>query len=149
MTKRARWPACVSAGGIVLSMAAAAQTAPATHYTSFEAVRGAPLQVGYYASAHKDCTPAPRPTIRVVEAPKAGTLTVRESELTASRVAGCPPLKLPAQVLSYQARAGAAESDRFAYDVVSAGGEVATYQVTIDIKEPPKPVAVPSRDQKI
>ncbi len=54
-----------------------------------------------YAEAHKDCTPALLPTIRVIEAPKSGTLTVRVGELKTNQVASCPGLKTPACVVFY------------------------------------------------
>jgi hypothetical protein len=88
----------------VISTAAFAQPAPTTNYTSFEA--SPPVQLGYYASAHKDCTPAPLPKIRAVGAPKSGTLTVRRGELPTDKIAGCPDLKTSAQIVFYQARAG-------------------------------------------
>jgi len=100
-------------GGLALALAAMmvtaalAQPAPSSNYTSFEATSAKPVQIGYYAEAHKDCTPAPLPTIRVIEAPKSGTLTVRVGELKTNQVAGCPGLKTPARVVFYQARGGA------------------------------------------
>lgn len=64
------------------------------------------LQLGYHASARKNCTPAPQPTIRVIEAPKSGTLTVRKGVISTDKVAGCPGLKIPAQVVFYLAHTG-------------------------------------------
>ncbi len=54
-----------------------AQPAPTSNYTSFEATSAKPVQLGYYASAHKNCTPSPLATIRIIEPPKMGILTVR------------------------------------------------------------------------
>ena len=68
---------------------------------------------------------------RVIEAPKSGTLTVRRGELKTDQVAGCPGLKIPAQVAFYQARVGASGSDHLVYEVTNPTGEVATYDVTI------------------
>jgi hypothetical protein len=124
----------------VVSAAALAQPAPSSNYTSFEATPGNPVQLGYYASAHKDCTPAPLPVVRVIEAPKSGTLTVRRGELKTDRVAGCPGLKMPAQVVFYQARAGVTGSDHLVYEVANPTGEVGTYDVGINIKEAPEQI---------
>ena len=121
----------------MIPSAAFAQPAPTSNYTSFEATPGKPVQLGYYASAHKDCTPAPLPVVRVIEAPKSGTLTVRRGELKTDQVAGCPGLKMPAQVVFYQARAGATGSDHLVYEVTNPTGEVGSYYVTITIKNPP------------
>jgi hypothetical protein len=57
------------------------------------------VQLSYHASAHKNCTAAQLPTIRVIEAPKSGTLTVRKAVLTTDKVAGCPVVEVPAQVV--------------------------------------------------
>ena len=141
-------------GGLALALAAIivtaalAQPAPSSNYTSFEATSAKPVQIGYYAEAHKDCTPAPLPTIRVIEAPKSGTLTVRVGELKTNQVAGCPGLKTPARIVFYQARAGTFGTDHLVYAVINATGAAATYDVTINIKEAPKEVK-PSGGSKI
>ena len=137
------------AAAISISTVALAQPAPTSNYTSIEATPAKPVQLGYHASAHKNnCSPAPLPTIRVVQVPKAGTLTVRRALLTTDKIAGCPGLKIPAQVVFYQARAGATGSDHIVYEVTSENGEVATYDVTINIKEAPKPTS-DTKKQKI
>jgi hypothetical protein len=132
----------------VISTAAFAQPGPSRNYTSFEATSAKPTQLGYYASAHKDCTPAPLPVVRVIEAPKSGTLTVRRGELKTDRVTGCPGLKTPVQVVFYQARVSATGSDHLVYEVTNPTGEAATYDVTITIREAPLQVK-PSAGSKI
>lgn len=133
-----------AAAGLV----ATAALAQAANYTSVEATAGKPAQLGYYASANKNCTPAPSPTIRVIEAPKSGTLTVRRAILTTNKIAGCPGLKTPVQVVFYQARVGYAGPDHVSYEVTSANGEVGAYDVTIDVRAAPKPPP-PSVDNPI
>jgi hypothetical protein len=93
---------------LVFSFATASLTATATlaqdtNYSSVQATSDKPVQLSYHASAHKNCTPALQPTIRVIEAPKSGTLTVRTGVITTDKVAGCPSLKAPAQVVFYLA----------------------------------------------
>ena len=106
------------------------------------------MQIGNYASASHNCTPGPGPAIHVVEPPKSGTLTVRVAELTYNNVFGCPPIKMPAQVLTYEARASGADRDHLIYDVSGAKGEVTIYDVTIEIAPSSKPAPAPSREQK-
>jgi hypothetical protein len=79
-------------------------SAQSTSYSSVEAIGDTPLQLGYYASANKNCTPAALPTLRVTQAPKHGTLTAKRGVLATSKIAGCPDLKIPAQVIFYQSR---------------------------------------------
>jgi hypothetical protein len=135
---------------ISISIAARAQPAPTRNYTSIEAIPDKPMQLGYYASAHKsNCTPAPLPTVRVIAVPKSGTLTVRTALLQTDKIAGCPTLKIPAQVVFYRPRADATGGDHVVYEVTSENGEIATYDVTINIKEAPKPSSATKKDEKI
>jgi len=131
-TLRILFLACATA-----SLTATGTLAQDANYSSVEATSEKPVQLSYHASAHKNCTPAPLPTIRVIEAPKSGILTVRKAELTTDKVAGCPAVKVPAQVIFYQARTGYAGPDHVKYEVTSENGEVATYDVTIAVKAVP------------
>jgi hypothetical protein len=118
------------------SLAAAAALAQDVNYTSVEATSDKRVELSYHASAHRNCTPATQPTIRVLEAPKSGTLTV-PSVLKTNKVAGCPGLKTPAQVVFYLAHAGYVGPDHVKYEVTSENGEVAINDVTIVVKAPP------------
>jgi len=127
---------------IVFSFATASLTgvpglAQNANYTSVEATSDRPVQLSYHASAHKNCTPARLPTVRVIEAPKSGTLTVRGAVLKTDKVAGCPGLKTPAQVVFYLARPGYDGPDHVKYEVTSENGEVGAYDVTIGVKAAP------------
>ena len=119
------------------SLMGAPSLAQSTNYTSVEATSEKPVQLSYHASAHKNCTPAALPTIRVIEAPKSGTLTVRGAVLKTDKISGCPGLKTPAQVVFYLARQGYAGPDHVKYEVTSENGEVATNDVTITVKAAP------------
>lgn len=137
-----------SAGMALAAVTATAQLGPTTKYTSFKATAGKALEVANYAAAGPNCTPAPGPAIHVVEPPKSGTLTVRVAELIYN-VGNCPPIKMPAQVLSYETNNAGADKDHFVYDMTNAKGEVTIYDVTIDIAAAPSKAAVPpTREQK-
>ncbi len=111
----------------IVCLAASAALAQAVNYMSVEATAGKPLQLSYHASAHKsNCTPAPLSTFDVLQAPKLGVLTVRKALLTTNKVAGCPGLKIPAEVVFYRGRDGSAGPDHVVYKVTSYGGEVET-----------------------
>ena len=74
------------------------------------------------------------PTVRVIEAPRSGMLAVREAQLTTDKIAGCPALKTPAQVVFYTANTDYAGPDHVKYEVKDENGEVATYDMTITVK---------------
>ena len=129
---------CVSASSLTAN--ALAQEA---NYLSVDATPDKPVQVSYHASTHKDCTPAPPPTIRVIEPPKSGMLTVRRGEVQTDRIAGCPGLKTPVQVVFYLARVNYNGPDHAKYEVTPESGVAATYDVTITVKSPPAQSAPP------
>jgi hypothetical protein len=117
---------------------APASLAQDANYTGVEAAPGKPVQLSYHASAHKsNCSPAALPTIRVIEAPKSGTLTVRSAMLTTNKIEGCPGLKTPAQVVIYTARTGYTGPDHVKYEVTNESGGVATKDVSITVKAAP------------
>src|ERR1035437_4487980 len=123
----------------MISTVALAQEAPSLNYTSFDATSAAPVQLGYYGAVHKDCSPAPPLTIRVSEPPKSRTFIIRPGKLTTSATARpCPGVTIPAEVVFYQARPGAAGTDHLVYEFVNASNKVDAYDVTITIKEAPK-----------
>jgi hypothetical protein len=126
---------------LLFALAASPVLGQATNYTSVEATAGKPVQLTYHASAHKNCTPAPLPTVRVTQSPKAGVLVVRKAVLTTDKIAGCPSLKTPAQVVFYQARPNYVGADHVSYEVTNANGDVASYDVTITVKPATTPSA--------
>jgi hypothetical protein len=124
----------------IAGLLASAALAQAVNYTSVEATAGKPLQLSYHASAHKsDCSPAPLSTFDVLQPPKLGLLIVRKAMLTTNKVAGCPGLKIPAEVVFYRGREGSAGPDHVIYKVTSSSGEVEVYDVTITLKPAPAP----------
>jgi hypothetical protein len=134
-----------------IAMAAASLAAPAiaqtTDYTSVDAQPGRPVEIGNYAAVGKVCSAGAPPTIKVVEPPRAGTLSVRAGERVYS-VANCPPVKLQAQVMTYEANDGAVGTDHVVYDIVGANGQVSTKDVTIRLHDAPRPVPQPKPDMK-
>jgi hypothetical protein len=134
-------PSTILFAGAISGLTASATFAQAINYTSVEATPGKPVQLTYHASAHKNCTPAPLPTVRVTQPPKGGVLTIRKAMLTTDKVAGCERLKVPAAVMFYQANENYTGPDHVSYVVTSATGEENAYDVTITVKPAPVPNA--------
>ena len=133
---------------IVMAASATTARAQSANYSSIEVSGTTQMQLSYHASAHNNCTPAPLPTVRVIQPPTSGTLTVRKATLTTDKVVNCPALKIPAQVVFYRARAGYAGPDHVVYEVTDEKGEVSSYDVTIKVKETQNPSEKP-KDSKI
>lgn len=121
-----------------VSAAAKAQPAPTTNYTSFEAEPDKSIQVGFYARANNDCSPSKLPVVHVVEVPTLGTLAVRPRDVTTSKVANCPNLKVAGQLVIYTARHKAEGNDHVMYSITFPDGQIMLYDVTIHVKELPK-----------
>jgi hypothetical protein len=121
----------------------------ALNYSSAQAVAGKPVQLTYHADAHKStCSPAPVPTLRVIEPPKQGVLTVRQAVQTTNKVGGCLGLKTPALVVFYQAKGNYTGSDHVRYAVTNAQGQTEGYDVTITVRPAPAadvPLSLPKQ----
>jgi hypothetical protein len=137
MPARINIPGLLAAPLLVLCALALAQGSDAmtSNFTSFVATVSMPLQLGYYASAKKDCTPAALPILKVIEPPTQGTLTVRRGILTTDTIPGCAGLKTPTQVVFYVARVGSGGRDHLVYQVTNSDGRSGVYDVSIEIKE--------------
>lgn len=120
--------------GAIASLAFSGALAQAVSYTSVETTSGTSIRLSYHASAHKNCAPAPPPTINVTERPKAGALVVRRGMLATDKVAGCGPIRLPVQLVFYNPREGYVGPDHVIYEVTDSNGAVTTYDVTITVK---------------
>lgn len=116
---------------------ASAAVAQATSYTTAETTVGIPIRLSYHASAHKNCTPAPPPTIKVTERPKEGALVIRRGMLATDKIAGCERIRVPAQVIFYNPKEGYVGTDHVSYEVTDSNGEVTTYDTTITVKAGP------------
>jgi hypothetical protein len=77
--------------------------------------------------------------IRVTQPPRDGVLMVRKAMLTTDKIAGCPGLKTPVEVVLYQAREGYTGPDHVAYEVTNANGKVGVFDVAITVKGGPAP----------
>ena len=120
------------------SICVSASLAQDANYTSVDAIPDKSVQLSYHASANKsNCSPGALPTVRIIEAPKSGRLTVRNAVLTTNKIAGCPQLKVPARVVLYTANTGYTGPDHVKYEVTDENGQVATYDVTITVKAAP------------
>lgn len=137
--------------GMILTAAVAfAQAEPTKNYTSIDAERGKPVRIGYHASADtKSCTAVEPPSVKVIDAPDFGALAVQTGKLSTEKISGCSRITIPVRVLFYTPNQSSAESDHVVYETTSADGKVATYDITIKIKEKAAPKRAPTLEQKI
>ena len=125
---------CTSLVIATASTTATAQLAQSSSYTSSDVTAGTSVQLGFYAFAHDNCTPARSPTIRIIKPPRAGMLTVKLGELTTDKIVGCSSYTTPAQIVFYRAGYGDDNIDYLIYEVTSPNGDVEVFQFTIHIR---------------
>ncbi len=143
-------PALMAIIAFLASSVVFGQSAPTRNYTSLEAERGTPLRLGYHASAStKTCSAVEPPTVRVIDPPDAGALSVQAGQLSTDRIRGCARMTIPARVLFYTAGRSGVGSDHVVYEVTTADGQIVVYDITITIKDKPAPPArMPRLEQK-
>ena len=73
------------------------------NYTSVEASAGKARAADLPRLGEQELHPARPPTICVTQAPKAGSPDSSSGRTMTAKVAGCPKIKVPAQVVLYQA----------------------------------------------
>jgi hypothetical protein len=127
---------------VVAALTSSSVVAQSTNYSRADATSGVAVQLNFHATANKNCSAAPPPRIRVLEIPKFGTLTVRKGEATINSIPGCQAFKTTAEVVIYRSRPGYVGQDHLIYELTSINGEVATFDITVEIKmgaqTPPK-----------
>jgi len=116
----------------------AADALAADNYSSVEAVSGKPVQLNVHASATKDCSPVPMPTIKLLDRPKNGTFTIRRGTLNAGHVANCDISNMPGLAVFYTSQMGYVGQDHAAYEVIDFRGQIERFDFEISVKEEKK-----------
>lgn len=102
------------------------------------AVAGTSLKLGHYLSANPDCTSFGMPTVRILQRPESGSLSVREGldfpSFVASNIrSACNTRRMPSMQLWYAPdRAGTTQ--RVSVEVIYSSGEARTFNYTIDVR---------------
>jgi hypothetical protein len=107
--------------------------AQSAQYRTVEVNSLRPVQLAYHALAKKDCSPAPLLQVQVTQPPKQGALTVKAAKLKTNRIADCPQLEVPVQLILYEAPRNFQGSDKVAYQVTNEKGETNTFVIVLTI----------------
>jgi hypothetical protein len=138
----------VRLSAVILALSASPALTQSVNYKGAETVAGVASQLDYFATAKKDCSPTPPPSIKVITPPKHGLLTIRRGTVTTNKIPNCPNLQTPVNVIFYTGNAGYAGADEIVYEVTDAKGEIAIYNINVKVNEGPKP-AVKSPEQPL
>jgi len=102
-------------------------------FRTVKAAAGKPTRLGVIGNVTKECTPGPMPEIKVVTAPKKGTLAIRSGKSKAGSLKRCPNLEVPIRGVFYEANASANGADEVVYEVKRANGSTQTITARIEI----------------
>jgi hypothetical protein len=96
---------------------------------------GKEIRIGVYVNLQPDCTSGPLPTIRLVEAPAHGKVTVKKGNVSATNFKQCLALSVPAYVAFYRSKKDFLGNDSVLLDVRYPGGKQELQHIVITVRE--------------
>jgi hypothetical protein len=117
------------AGAAIFSTAALGQTVT-------RAARGEPgkdIRVGVFINVKQDCSSGPLPTIRLVEKPANGTVTVKSGKINAKNYKQCLALEVPAYVAFYKSEPTFNGVDSFVIEVRFPEGRTEMQKLNVTV----------------
>ena len=127
----------------VLMLAPVAAQAQTGAYRSATVAPGKTTRIGMVSALKKDCGVGPLTDVKIVTAPKHGTLNVKAGKVKTPAAFRCPNVETPVQGVFYQPNKGYMGSDEVKYEIKGLDGN--TRQVTVQITVSDKPAA-PAKD---
>jgi hypothetical protein len=100
---------------------------------------GARVRLGMHGNVSKACESGALPEIKVVTAPKNGTLAVRSGKTKAGTLARCPALEVPARAVFYQANPRYTGADEVVYQLVRPNRPTQAITIKITVGGAAKP----------
>jgi hypothetical protein len=119
--------------GFAAPAGAQAQPAPTTVERSAKGPTAKNIQVGLYINVRPDCTSGPLPTIRLVNPPANGTLTIRRGKVNATNYKQCLALEVPGFVAFYKSKADFTGTDVATVEVKYPQGRTEIQRITIAV----------------
>jgi hypothetical protein len=112
---------------------ALAQQTSTTVERSAKGVTAKNVQVGLYINVRPDCTSGPLPTIRLVNPPTNGTLTIRRGKVNATNYKRCLALEVPGLVAFYKSKTDFTGTDVTTIEVKYPQGRTEIQRITITV----------------
>lgn len=112
---------------------ASAQQASTTVERNAKGLTAKNIQVGLYINVRPDCTSGPLPTIRLVNPPANGTLTIRRGKVNATNYKQCLALEVPGFVALYKSKADFTGTDVTIVEVKYPQGRTEIQRITITV----------------
>jgi hypothetical protein len=121
-----------------LFIAAGASSAAVGQTVTREA-RGEPgkeIRVGVFVNVKQDCTSGPLPTIRLVDKPLNGSVTVKSAKVNAKNYKQCLAMEVPGYVAFYKSAPSFNGVDTFTIEIKYPEGRTETQKLNVTVGKP-------------
>ncbi len=123
-------------GVIALAVAVAGLSSAAFGQSVTRAARGEPgkdIRVGVFVNVKQDCSSGPLPTIRLVDKPTNGTVTVKSAKINAKNYKQCLALEVPGYVAFYKSAPTFNGIDTFSIEIKYPEGRIETQKLSVTV----------------
>jgi hypothetical protein len=110
-----------------------AQPTPTTVERNAKGLTAKNIQVGLYINVRPDCSSGPLPTIRLVNPPANGTVTIRRGKVNATNYKRCLALEIPGLVAFYKSKTDFTGTDVTTIEVKYPQGRTEIQRITITV----------------
>lgn len=100
---------------------------------------GKPARIAVVTALKNDCSVGAIGSIRVITAPRSGSIVVRGGELTTPASFRCPNKKTPVQALFYEPNRNFQGTDEISYETKNTDGVTETVTLKINVTSKPAP----------
>jgi hypothetical protein len=100
------------------------------------AARGEPgkdIRIGVFVNVKQDCSSGPLPTIRLVDKPANGTVTVKSAKINAKNYKQCLALEVPGYVAFYKSEPTFNGVDTFSIEIRYPEGRTETQKLSVTV----------------
>ena len=118
----------------LLFLAGAASVATAQTVTrAARGEAGKDIRVGVYINIKQDCSSGPLPTIRLVDKPANGTVTVKSAKINAKNYKQCLAMEVPGYVALYKSEPTFNGVDTFTIEIRYPEGRTETQKLNVTV----------------
>ena len=121
---------------LALAIIVAGASSTALGQTVTRAARGEPgkdIRVGVYVNVKQDCSSGPLPTIRLVDKPANGTVTVKSAKINAKNYKQCLAAEVPGYVAFYKSEPTFNGIDSFSIEIKYPEGRTETQKLNVTV----------------
>ncbi len=121
---------------LAFTLVALAGSSSALGQSVTRAARGEPgkdIRVGVYINVKQDCSSGPLPTIRLVDKPANGTVTVKSAKINAKNYKQCLAMEVPGYVAFYKSEPTFNGIDSFSIEIKYPEGRTETQKLNVTI----------------